>query len=97
VPEFLVESYVARADGATVRRGAVRAGKAAQRLTREGVSVRLLRSIFVPEDETCFYLYEASSEDAVRKAVRRAELTFDRISEAHTQSSVSRVRGPSLP
>lgn len=41
----------------------------------EGVPVRFLRSVFVPEDDICFLLYEAPSADAVRIAVRRADLT----------------------
>jgi hypothetical protein len=40
-----------------------------------------VRSIFVPEDETCFYLCEASCVDAVREAARRATLTFARVTE----------------
>lgn len=80
--EFLVELYVSRTDGAAVGRGAGRARRAAAELSREGTPVRYLRSIFVPEDETCFFLYEAVSADAVREAARRAQLPFERIAEA---------------
>lgn len=52
------------------------ARRAAEELRSEGTQVRFLRSVFVPEDETCFYLYEASSVDDVQKAVRRAALTI---------------------
>jgi hypothetical protein len=82
VPEFVVELYVARDDGAGVEHGAERARLAAEELTLEGTPVRYVRSLFVPEDETCFYLYEAPSADAVREAARRAELPFDRVTEA---------------
>ena len=58
------------------------ARRASEQLTREGVAVRFVRSVFVPEDETCFYLYEAASADDVREAVRRAELPFELVSEA---------------
>jgi hypothetical protein len=54
----------------------------AQALAREGTQVRFLRSIFVPEEETCFYLYEGPSADAVRAAATRAGLRFHRITEA---------------
>lgn len=47
----------------------------------EGIPIRFLRSIFVPEDEACFHLYEAGSLEAVRTAARRAELPFERIAE----------------
>jgi hypothetical protein len=44
--------------------------------------VRYVRAIFVPEDETCFLLYETGSADAVREAARRAGLGRERITEA---------------
>jgi hypothetical protein len=37
--------------------------------------------IFVPEDEACFYLYEAPSADAVRQAARDAGLWFERVGQ----------------
>jgi hypothetical protein len=82
--EYLVELYVSGTDEAAVARGADRARLAAERLSDEGRLVRYVRSIFVPEDETCFYLYEAGSADTVRAAAERAELAFERIIEAVT-------------
>ena len=41
-----------------------------------------VRSIYVPEDETCFFLLEAGSVDGVREAVRRAAVPYERIAEA---------------
>ncbi len=43
--------------------------------------MRYVRSIFVPDEETCFFLYEAPSADAVREIARRSALRFDRVSE----------------
>ena len=40
----------------------------------EGVTVRLMRTIFVPEDEACFYLFEAPSPVAVQETAARAAL-----------------------
>jgi len=80
--EFLVEAYVPQSDGAGAERGAERARAAAEQLSSEGEPVRYLRSIFVPEDETCFYLFEAVSAAAVRKAAERAALHFERITTA---------------
>jgi Protein of unknown function (DUF4242) len=80
--EFLVETYIARADDAAAERGAERARDAAEQLTREGRPVRFLRTIFVPEDETCFYLFEAGSATVVREASRRAAVQFERVVEA---------------
>ena len=85
--EFLVELYVSRADAGAVERGAERARAAAEELTREGTPVRYLRSIFVPEDETCFFLYEAASVDSVREAARRSNLPYDRVTTVAAQPS----------
>ena len=57
--EYLVELYVAQGDHDTARQYAARAELTAAELTREGRPVRCVRSIFVPEDETCFLLFEA--------------------------------------
>jgi hypothetical protein len=85
--EFLVELYVSRGDGGSVESSAAKARLAAEELTREGTPVRYLHSIFVPEDETCFFLYQAVSADAVREAARRAALPFERVSEAVAESN----------
>jgi hypothetical protein len=84
--EYLVERYVSRSDTEALQLGVERARRAAERLSREGTPVRLVRSIFVPEDETCFYLYEAESSDAVIEAARRAELRVDRIAQTVTEA-----------
>ena len=80
--EFLVEFYLSRTDRAATQAGADRACLAAEELTRRGTPVRYLSSIFVPEDETCFHLYEAVSADAIREVAQRAELSFERVLEA---------------
>jgi hypothetical protein len=91
VARFLVELYVARTDARAVRCGAERSRRAAEALTRAGTPVRYVRSIFVPEDETCFFLYEAASADAVRQAVCGAALTCERVVEAVDQSSSEEI------
>ena len=80
--EYLVELYVPRDARATVTNGVIRARDAAEQLTREGTPVRYLRSLFVPEDETCFHLYDADSADAVRDTLHRAQLDFEHVAEA---------------
>lgn len=52
--------------------------------------MRYVRSVFVPEDETCFYLYEAASPDVVREAARCAGLGVERVTEAVTESKGDR-------
>ncbi|HSS74766.1 MAG TPA: nickel-binding protein [Gaiellaceae bacterium] len=80
--EYLVELYVSRDDPVAVESGAERARAAADEVTEEGAAVRYVRAIFVPEDETCFFLYEAASAAAVHDAARRAGLSSGRIIEA---------------
>jgi Protein of unknown function (DUF4242) len=79
--EFLIEQYFSRGDIAAVEDAAHRAHTAAEAMRREGTQVAYLRSIFAPDEETCFYLYEAGSADAVREAARRAELPAERVTE----------------
>jgi len=80
--EYLVELYVAQGDQAVALRHAESAEQAGAELTREGRPVRCLRSIFVPEDETCFLLFDAASVDLVAEAVHRAGLRHEHISAA---------------
>ena len=82
MPQYLVEHYVSRDGQAVVEHEAALARHAAEQLCLEGTSVRYLRSIFVPDDETCFHVYEADSVDGVRAAVARARLPLERVSEA---------------
>jgi ubiquinone/menaquinone biosynthesis C-methylase UbiE len=82
MPEFLVELYVAHDDHGAARHQAECAARAAAELTREGRPARCLRSIFVPEDETCFLLYDALSADVVEDALDRAGIRHAHISEA---------------
>jgi hypothetical protein len=80
--EYLLELYVARADAVAVERGSERVRRAAEEHTREGTPVRYLRSIFVPDDETCFVIFEAGSAEAVREVARRAALSFEHVAAA---------------
>jgi hypothetical protein len=89
VAEFVVELYVSRTDVVGVERDTERARLPAEQLTRAGTHVRYLRSIFVPQDETCLVLFEAASADAVRATARRAALPFDRVVEVVAESKGS--------
>ncbi len=75
--EFLVEVYAN--DAAGVRDAAARACESAKKVSREGVPVRYVRAIFVPDDETCFHVFEAGSTEAVRAASERAAFPAARI------------------
>jgi len=45
----------------------------------EGTPVRHLRSIFVPEDQTCLVLFEAGSAAAVQQVAERTGLQVTRV------------------
>ena len=77
--EYLAELYVARTGARAAECGAARITEAAEEQTRNGAPVRLVRSIFVPEDETCFLLFEACSADAVRDAARLADVPCEHV------------------
>jgi hypothetical protein len=79
MPEYLVEVYVPRTDPPDAGDGNVRAAAA------EATGVRYRGSIFVPDEETCFVLFEAESADAVRDAAALAQLPFDRVSAAFSE------------
>jgi hypothetical protein len=71
MPEYLIELYtVADPESAVLGR------------LSDGKTVRYLRSILIPGDETCLHLVEADSAEHVAEAFEQAGLTVDRIVEA---------------
>jgi hypothetical protein len=79
---YLVETYLAR--GATAERVAQeqRARSAANELASEAKGVRFDRAIHVPEDEICFFVFDASSSRDAALVAERAGLDPVRIVEA---------------
>ena len=72
MPEYLVELYSTTANpdsDALARLG-------------DGSTVRYLRSILIPGDETCLHLVEADSVEQVAEAFEQVGLDADRIVEA---------------
>jgi hypothetical protein len=82
MPNYLVETYLPanRADDRSA--GERRAQSAARELTRTEAPVRFDYSFHVPEDEICFYVFEAPSSRAAALAAERAELDAIRVVEA---------------
>jgi hypothetical protein len=82
VPSFLVETYLARGLAAERASRECRARWAAEQLTLERTSVRFDHSIYVPEDEICFFVFDAPSSRHAALVAERAGLEPIRIVEA---------------
>lgn len=77
---FLVEAYVpARSDFGPLLEQARRVGAPGV-----GDPIRHVRSILLPDDETCFHLYEAASIDALSIAITATDIRAQRIVEVTT-------------
>ena len=87
--DFVGEQYLPASDLGAVERCVRAAREATKELTLEGTRVRYLRSIFVPEDETCMHMYRADSVEAVQAAAARASLRLDRIAEVIIDMGIS--------
>lgn len=77
---YLAEFYLPGAPAPAEVASRARAG--AEQAARTGAEVRFLQAILVPQDETCFAIYQAESEQQVTAAGRLAGLTFDRVAAA---------------
>lgn len=79
--QFLVEVFVprSRADELAAARERVRAAVAGA--SRNDRDIRYVRAIYIPEDETCFYVFDASSADLVAEVSGLAGLQDGRVVE----------------
>jgi hypothetical protein len=77
---YLAELYLPSSASAAEMAALARTGAA--RAARSGAVVRFVQTVFVPEDECCYVLYEAGSAADVAAAASHAGLEFDRVSPA---------------
>lgn len=77
-----METYLARGHAGECAARELRARAAAEELTEGRMRVRFDRSIYVPEDEICFFVFDAPSGRDAALAAQRAELDPIRIVEA---------------
>ena len=82
MPSYLVETYLSRSNTGQLAASEQRARSAAEALTREHTSVRFERSIHLPEDEICFFVFDAGSSRVAALAAERAALEPIRVVEA---------------
>jgi hypothetical protein len=81
MPSYLVETFLARGAADERIRRERRASEAAEALTREGTRVRFGGSIHVPEEEICFFSFEAPSDRAATLVAERAGMEPFRVVE----------------
>jgi hypothetical protein len=81
VPSYLVETYLARGRAGERAARERRARSAAEELTDGRTRVRFDRSIYVPEDEICFFVFDAPSGRDAAFVAERAELDSIRVVE----------------
>jgi hypothetical protein len=81
MPTFLVEAYGANGDAFAASR------ERALLAARADVGVTYVRTTFLPEEETLLHVFEATSVDALRRAVGVAALAHARIVEARESAA----------
>ena len=82
MPCYLVETYLARGRAGERAARERRARSAADELTQGETRVRFDRSIHIPEDEICFFVFDAPSGREAALVAQRAELDPIRVVEA---------------
>jgi hypothetical protein len=82
VPSYLVETFLPRGVAGERAERERRVRSAAEELTHKGTRVRLDRTIHVPEDEICFFVFEAPSREDAALAAHIAAVCPLRIVEA---------------
>ena len=82
MPSYLVETYLARGRAGERAASEQRARSAAAELTKGATLVRFDRSIHVPDDEICFFVFDAPSSRLATRVAERAGLEPIRVVEA---------------
>jgi hypothetical protein len=82
MPSYLVETYLAREHANERDSHERRARSASAALTHGTKRIRFDRSIHVPEDEICFYVFDAPSARDATQVAQRAGLDPIRVVEA---------------
>jgi hypothetical protein len=85
--EWMVEQYLPGISAAELDEASTRLTGAVTDLTARGLEIRLIGSTFVPEEDSCFRRFEASSSEVVRRACELAEVPVARI---HSVQSLPR-------
>ena len=90
MPSFLVETFLGRGSAGERSRREERARSAADELTLAGTRVRFAGAIHIPEDETCFFVFDAPSSRAAALVAQHAALAPIRVVEAVSSEQIER-------
>jgi hypothetical protein len=90
MPSYLVETYLARGLAGERSAREQRARSAAEELTQKRTPVRLEFSIHVPEDEICFFIFDAPSGRVAALVAQSAGLDPFRVVEAISSTKEER-------
>ena len=90
MPSYLVETYLARDQAGERAALERRARSAAEELTQERTGVRCEGSIHIPDDEICFFVFDAASGRDVALAAQHAWLEPLRVMEAFSSPKEER-------
>ena len=93
MPSYLVETYLGRSQADERVAHERRARSAVKELTHEGTRVRFERSIYVPEDEICFFVFDAPSAHDAARAAQRAGVDPIRVVETVSSAGAHDTRG----
>ena len=80
--QFLVECFVPGVDRRDVEAAATRARATTRDLRADGQVIEYLGAILLPSDEVVFHLFRSQSPELVRVASERAQVAFERVSDA---------------
>jgi hypothetical protein len=83
--EYLLEVYLPATDDDALADASTSARAGVAHLVADGCRIDLLHAIYVPEDQTCFYVFEADSADEVLQAAHLAHLGAGRVVAAVTR------------
>ena len=80
--QFFIEVFTPRANAGKLAAAERRAISAARRLSNADREVQFVRATYIPEDEICFFVFDAPSGQDAALAAQRAGLEAIRVVEA---------------
>jgi hypothetical protein len=90
MPRYLVETYLTDRQASELPAREAQARAAAAELTQEGKTTRFEFAIHVPDDEICFFVFDAPSAHNAVLTAQRARLDPIRVVEAVTTERLER-------